>query len=252
MVPRFLEQSYIAYQKAVEKTALRAQRSRVAGPLTLRAELFETFLAAPWDILPNFQGPPGRRLRLGRGMDHPRYGRFIYSFAKAYKPKLVVEVGSYAGGTAVGWATGLEENGSGRLVCVDADFYTKGTYPDVTRANIERTGLGRDRFELRSGRATELIPQLAVELRGQVDAYLVDADHTYEGALADLENGLPMMRPGGHILVHDVDPNFRLLETTPEHRQPVWDAMVDFVKRHGFPWARVEYVRRHVGIIQVP
>lgn len=252
MVPLLLERAYIAYQSAFERTFLKLQQSRVEGPLRLRDEVFEYFVSAPWDILPTFQGPATRKLRLGRGMDHPRYGRFVYAFARAYKPELVVELGSYAGGTAIGWATALAENGSGRLVCVDADVYSQGTFPTVTRSNLEKTPLPPSRFELRSGDSKEMIPKLARELEKQADVYLVDADHTYEGALLDMENGLPMVKPGGFILVHDVDPNFRYIERTKEHPQPVYDAMMDFVRRHGFEWCRVKYVRRHLGIIRVP
>jgi cephalosporin hydroxylase len=92
---------------------------------------------------------------------------------------------------------------------------------------------------------------MAQELRGQVDTYLVDADHSYEGALLDLENGLPMVKSGGFVLVHDVDPNFRYIERTPDHPRPVYEAMMEFIRRHDFKWCRVKYVRRHVGIIQV-
>jgi predicted O-methyltransferase YrrM len=250
-VPAFLEQAYIAFQSTFERPFLKLQKGRVAGTLRLKDEVFEEFLTAPWDILPSFEGPPKRKLRLGRGMDHPRYGRFIYAFARAYKPDLVVELGSYAGGTAIGWATALRDNGKGRLICVDADLYSQGTFPTVTRKNITKTGLPPDRFELRPGESKTMIPQVAAELKGKVDIYLVDADHSYEGALLDMENGLPMVKPGGFILVHDVDPKFRYIERTPEHPQPVWDAMVEFVRRHGFEWARVEYVRRHVGVIRV-
>lgn len=251
MAPALLEKAYIAYQATFERTFLRMQESRVEGPLKLDPAVFQHFVTAPWDILPTFQGPPARKLRLGRGMDHPRYGRFIYAFARAYRPQLVVELGSYAGGTAIGWATALAENGSGRLICVDADVYSQGTFPAVTRSNLEKTPLPPSRYELRPGDSKEYIPKLAQELLGQVDAYLVDADHTYEGALLDLENGLPMVKPGGFILVHDVDPNFRYIERTPEHPRPVYEAMMEFIRRHGFTWCRVKYIRRHVGIIRV-
>jgi predicted O-methyltransferase YrrM len=251
MVPALLEQAYLRFQSTFEHAFLRLQRGRIEGPLRLDDRVFEEFLKAPWDVLPSFQGPAGRRLRLGRGMDHPRYGRFIYAFAKAYRPQLVVEVGSYAGGTAIGWATALAENGSGRLVCVDNDTYSQGTYPTVTRANLSKTPLPANRYELRSGDSKDVIPKLAQELRQQVDVYLVDADHTYEGALADLENGLPMVKAGGFILVHDVDPNFRFLEETPAHPQPVYEALMEFIRRHSLQWCTLKFIRRHLAVVRV-
>jgi predicted O-methyltransferase YrrM len=251
MAHPLLEQAYLGYQSTFERIFLQRQERRVEGPLRLDDALFPNFLNAPWDILPTFRGPATRRLRLGRGMDHPRYGRFIYAFARTYRPQIVVEVGSYAGGTAVGWATALAENGSGRLISVDNDTYSQGTYPTITRGNLSKTPLPANRYEFRSGDSRQIIPKVAAELKGQVDTYLVDADHSYEGALADLENGLPMVKPGGFILVHDIDPRFRYLEQTAAHPQPVYEAMMDFIGTHKFEWCILKYIRRHLGVIRV-
>jgi predicted O-methyltransferase YrrM len=251
IVPSALERAYIGFQSKFERTFLKLQESRVEGQLRLDPAVFKLFLDAPWDILPTFEGPPSRKLRLGRGMDHPRYGRFVYALARAYRPQIVVEVGSYAGGTAIGWATALAENGFGRFISVDSDVYSKGTYPAITRANLAKTALAPDRYEFRPGDSRQVIPALARELHKQVDIYLVDADHTYEGAMADLVNGLPMVKPGGLILVHDVDPNIRYLEQTREHPHPVRDAMMDFVRQRNFEWSVLKYIRRHLGVIRV-
>ena len=70
---------------------------KIEGPLTPAAEMAAIFLKAPIDICPEFQGPPGSKLKKGRGKDHPRYGRFVYAFAKWLKPAVIVEVGTYAG-----------------------------------------------------------------------------------------------------------------------------------------------------------
>lgn len=251
MIHHALEVLYLKFQSTFERFFLSLQRRRSVGPLKLDADVHAVFMRAPWDILPGFQGPASRKLRLGRGMDHPRYGRFIYALAKVYRPQVVVELGSYAGGTAIGWATALKENGSGRLISVDNDTYSQGTYPTITQANVARTGLDPSRYEFRPGDSRQVIPRIAREMPGGVDIYLVDADHTYDGAMADMQNGLPMVKPGGFILVHDVDPNFRLLERTPEHRQPVYDALMDFVAQHRLRWCRLKFIRRHLAVVQV-
>lgn len=250
MLHKFLERSYLKVQSTLERPLLTLQARRVDGPLRLDDTVYETFLGASWDVIPDFEGP-ARTLRLGRGMDHPRYGRFIYAFAKVLRPRLVVEVGSYAGGTATAWATALKENGSGRLICVDNDTYSRGTYPTITKKNLQKTGLDAFRYELRSGDSKQVVPALADELTGSVDVYLVDGDHSYAGALADIENGLPMLRPGGFILVHDVDRHFRLLEETPEHPHPVYEAVMDVVRRHRLQWCVLKYIRRHLAVIRV-
>ncbi|MFQ6093268.1 MAG: class I SAM-dependent methyltransferase, partial [bacterium] len=111
--------------------------------------MFDCFLSSVEDPLPDFRGPG--HLKVGRGKDHPRYGRWVYAFAKFYKPNIIVEVGTYAGGTAVGWARALKENRKGRLICIDNDTYTAGAYPAMAERNLERVGLYKERFDLKCG-----------------------------------------------------------------------------------------------------
>ena len=51
----------------------------VQGTLRLPTEVFETFLAAPYDPSPDFVLPPKWKRR---EHDHPRYARFCYALAK--------------------------------------------------------------------------------------------------------------------------------------------------------------------------
>jgi len=236
--------------RLLENLVLRLHIGSIDGPLRLEPSVFEAFRRAPYDVLPNFQGPPGSRLRGGRGKDHPRYGRFVYSLARVRKPERVVEVGSYAGGTAVGWARALHENGAGKLICVDNDTYAKGTYPTITRRNILATGIDESRFELRNGDSMELVRDLASEHRGRVDLYLVDGDHTYEGAMADMVNGYPMLRPSGLMLVHDVDPDREMREATPQHPHPVLDAFREFADQRRLTWCILKFIRKHLGVLE--
>lgn len=239
--------------KLLENLKLRGwQLGDIDGELCFDRAVFDEFLAAPLDILPDFQGPPNFKLRRGRGKDHPRYGRFVYAFARHVRPRCVVEVGTFAGGTAVGWARALAENGQGRLICVDQDVYSTGTFPAVTRRNLARAGLSSDRFELRGGDSRHVVPALARELRGQVDVYLVDGDHTYDGALADIIAGLPMLRPSGFILVHDVDRGRRMDEATPEHPHPVYEAFHQAAAQHGLAWCILRFIRKHLGVLRLP
>ena len=221
----------------------------IDGPLKFDRELFNIFLSSVEDPLPNFQGP--EYLKLGRGKDHPKYGRWVYAFAKYYKPDIIVEVGTYAGGTAVGWSRALIENTKGRLICIDNDSYTAGIYPEITKKNIQSIGLKESRFELKCGNSNEIVPGIAQELQGQVDIYLVDGDHRYEGALADIENGLPMLKSGGFILVHDVDVNRKMDEATANHPYPVYEAFTKVINDNRFEWCILKFIRKHLGIIKI-
>jgi len=238
----------------MEKLQLRSFESTVRGSLKPNPEVFRIFRDAPYDILPQFRAPLGRENKpaRGRGKDHPRYGRFTYSMARACRPEIIVEVGTYAGGTSIGWCRALAENGSGRLICVDNDSYCKGTYPEIAEENLLATGLARNRFELMNGDSREIIPALAKELEGQIDLYLVDADHTYEGATIDITNGLPMLKPGGLVLVHDLDRARKMAERTPQHPHPVHEAFMEIVDKRGYSWCVLPFIRKHLGIFQIP
>ena len=224
--------------------------SKIDGPLRFPNELYELFLGAPDDPLPEFEGP--RNLRKGRGKDHPRYGRWIYAFGLFIKPQLVVEVGTYAGGTAVGWAKALNENGTGEIICIDNDSYTAGTYPEVTKKNIRATGLELSRAKFEAGDSRTIIPRLATTYRDRADIFLVDADHTYQGARADIDNGLPMIRKGGYLLVHDVDKERRMDEATAEHPHPVYEAFMETVGHLKSDWCILSFIRKHLGILRIP
>ena len=107
--------------KLIENLLLKAWQIRsIDGTLCFDRDVFDQFLAAPFDPLPEFEGAPNYQLKNnGRGKDHPRYGRFVYALARHYRPEYIVEVGTFAGGTAVGFANAINENGRGELICVD-------------------------------------------------------------------------------------------------------------------------------------
>src|SRR5207302_3470554 len=122
--------------------------------------------------------------------------------------------------------------GRGRLICVDNDTYSKNTYPTLTRRNLDKVGARQGSVDLQCGDSKVLVPELARIYRHQVDIYLVDGDHTYEGALADIRNGLPMVKPGGLLLVHDVEVNRRMDEMTPVHPHPVYEAFHEVIREN--------------------
>src|SRR5258708_2126890 len=128
------------------------------GDLKLPEELWHCFQEAPYDICPDFKGPPGYKWKDARGKDHPRYGRFVYAFARWLKPELIVEVGTDTGGTAIGWANALVVNGRGRLICVDSDAYAQSTYPQAIQKNLDLMNIPPGLVDLRKGNSRLIIP----------------------------------------------------------------------------------------------
>jgi len=225
--------------------------SRVEGSLALDPAVTTNFLHAPFDLFPDFKGPAGSTLKRGRGKDHPRYGRFIYALAKTMRPDQILEVGTYAGGTAIGWGRAILENKKGKLISVDSDVYSRGTFPDVTRANLRTLGLPDTAFELIAGDSKQVLPSLKGPYTNAFDLVLVDGDHTYEGALRDIENCIPLVKKGGLLLVHDVDRNRRMDEATPEHPHPVHEAFMKIIREKKYEWCILKFIRKHLGIFRV-
>ena len=240
--------------KLFEHLILKAGKIRsIDGNLCFDREVLDQFLAAPFDPLPGFEGAPNYKLKSnGRGKDHPRYGRFVYALARHYQPEYIVEVGTFAGGTAVGFANAINENGQGKLICVDQDSYSNGTFPQVVKRNLARVGFSETKLQLCCGNSKEWLPKLTETLKEKVDIVLIDGDHTYEGALADLRNAVPLVKPGGFILVHDVDRRRRMDEATVEHPHPVYEAFHHLAAEKGLDWCILKFIRKHLGVLRVP
>jgi predicted O-methyltransferase YrrM len=177
----------------------------------------------------------------------------MHAFVKFYKPEIAVEVGTNAGGTAVGIARALAENGLGRLICIDSGEGVPRSFPDVARTNIKAVGLRGGNIELICEDSMLALPRISSQLKGKVGVCLVDAAHTYDAALADINNSLPMMKPGGFILVHDVDSGLDLgNEVSAEHPLPVLEAFRKVVGDNGFDWCILKFIRKHLGVIRLP
>ena len=237
--------------KLIENIILRSTiKFRTTGPLKLSKCLPRLLFSLPEDPLPAFQGPaPGLR---GRGNDHPRYSRWMHAFVKFYKPTIVVEIGTNAGGTAVGIARALMENGHGKLICIDSGDGIPQSFPDLARKNILSTGLRSDRLELICGDSQSVLPRLASGLKRQVGICLIDAAHAYEAALNDIENSVPMMRKNGFMLIHDIDPKLDLGdEASSDHPHPVLEAFQKVSTDHQFEWCILMFIRKHLGIIKI-
>lgn len=110
----------------------------------------------------------------------PVVGRLLETLVHALQPRLVIEVGTYAGFSALAMAGALPPEG--RIVTCEID----DAHADFAQAAFDASPLG-DRIELRRGPALETL----AALDGPFDLVFVDADKTgypdyYEAALAKL------------------------------------------------------------------
>jgi len=126
----------------------------------------------------------------------------------ALRPKTVLEIGTYRGGTLFLFATVAEDDAL--LVSIDLPMERFGEGYAKRRGKLYRAFA-------RSGQRIELLRQhshdpptvaaVARILGGRlVDLLFIDGDHSYEGVAADFRLYSPFVRDGGLIVFHDIVP----------------------------------------------
>ena len=108
-----------------------------------------------------------------------------------------LEVGSYRGRSALFALAALPAGG--RLIGVDA-FIDAAGYAGHSAPDLARR-VGDDRFTVIEATLAQAWDAVAA---APCDVALVDADHSFAGASADLALAVALLRAGGTLLVHDV------------------------------------------------
>jgi len=118
-------------------------------------------------------------------------GRVLSMFSKMIQPKVVLEIGTYLGYSALCFAEGLADGG--KVITLDINEETN----KVARSFVERSKYA-DKIEFHLGEAVDVIPTLPETL----DLVFIDADKTNYSNYYDLV--FDKLRPGGFILADNV------------------------------------------------
>ena len=118
-------------------------------------------------------------------------GRVLSMFSKMIQPKVVLEIGTYLGYSALCFAEGLADGG--KVITLDINEETN----KVARSFVERSKYA-DKIEFHLGQAVDVIPTLPETL----DLVFIDADKTNYSNYYDLV--FDKLRPGGFILADNV------------------------------------------------
>ena len=118
----------------------------------------------------------------------PTQARLIQILVKIHRPRLVVELGTLGGYSAISIGRALKAGA--RLLTFEIDS-GRATF---ARKWIERAGLS-DRVEVRPGDARELMAELSDD---SVDMLFIDADK--EGYETYLDDGMRVVKRGGLVL----------------------------------------------------
>jgi Methyltransferase domain len=134
----------------------------------------------------------------------PALARVAWCLARHLGPQRVVETGVGRGVTSRTVLEALERNGNGHLWSIDLP-------PPLAPALHRQTGIavpGRLRagWTYVRGSSRRRLPSLVTELK-VIDVFIHDSMHTTRNLFFELETVWPAVRPGGLILVDDVNLN---------------------------------------------
>jgi predicted O-methyltransferase YrrM len=124
-------------------------------------------------------------------------GLFLMGLVRALRPSSCVEVGSALGFSAAYQAAGLEINGSGQLICIEAS----ADCAEIARETLSTLGL--ERAEVLVGRGTERLREVA-ESSGPFQLAFLDDDHRRAGTIEMADLLIEALAPGGVLLIDDI------------------------------------------------
>lgn len=138
----------------------------------------------------------------------PKEVRFIASLPFVEGDGVILEIGSFQGKSTVILAKSAIAAGRTMihacdplsLTCeTDPDMEDASTLPDIFRGNLEKSGVA-DNVTLHQIKSFDLAGSWNQPLR----ILWIDGDHTYEGAMKDIELFQRHLRPGAIVALHDV------------------------------------------------
>ena len=118
-------------------------------------------------------------------------GRLLSMFSYMIRPKVVLEIGTYLGYSALCFAEGLADGG--KVITLDIQEDTN----KVARSFVEKSAYA-DRIEFLLGFGTDIIPNLSETF----DLVFIDADKPNYSNYFDLV--IDKVRPGGFIIADNV------------------------------------------------
>jgi hypothetical protein len=153
----------------------------------------------------------------------PALVRAIWCLVRHLRPHEVVETGVGHGVTSRFILEALERNGAGRLWSIDLPPWRPGWQDHIGIA----VGNGHpDRWSLIKGSSRQQLTPLLARL-GVIDVFVHDSLHSERNVRFELDRAWAVLRPGGAIVVDDVDANWgfhSFVETHPAHLSLVCEA----------------------------
>lgn len=128
---------------------------------------------------------------------------FLLSIVNDRKPKKILEVGVYKGGTLKAWTHVADENAQIIGLDLPGGPYGGG-FTEEELPTIESLAQGNQTIKLIAADSHSKKTVKQISQYAPFDFIFIDADHTYEGAKKDFENYMPLLADGGILALHDV------------------------------------------------
>ena len=140
------------------------------------------------------------------------------------KPDVLFEAGTAAGGSAILWATILEQfNPDARVVTVDIVNSSK---------EARKLPIAQRRVDFLVGSSTE--PAIVAEVRrlaaGKRAVVILDSDHAQHHVAQELDLYASLVSVGSYLIVQDTNVNGH--PVFPEHGPGPWEAVEEFLVRN--------------------
>jgi predicted O-methyltransferase YrrM len=131
----------------------------------------------------------------------PEFETFV-RFLADQRPRTVLEIGLFLGGTLYVWARGV--GSTERLVSVDQPVWTDRTHS--RRSELYPTFSETAEIDVVYGNShsKRTASEIADRFEESVDFLFVDGDHTYEGVKEDFETYRQLVGDGGIVAFHDI------------------------------------------------
>ena len=141
---------------------------------------------------------------------------YLFASACAVPAPKIIELGTRTGNSTVAFLAAIDHLKGGHLWSVDVDApRTPPAWGDIEAWTFTR--------------GDDTAPEIVAwhqEHAAPVDLLFVDTSHTYKHTLDELRLWVPMVRPGGVVLMHD----------TEWERKEVAQALNEFCPANGLTW----------------
>lgn len=151
------------------------------------------------------------------------------------RPQVILETGTFCGGSARYLQTLLSALGEGQVITIDV-----GQHPDLVPTPGVTYSVGTSSVD------PGLVATLAEMTRGQRTMAILDSNHSREHVLRELDAYAPLVSPGHYLIVEDTHfqtngPDQALAEWLPQHPEFTVDRTRE---RYGPTLNRGGYLRK--------